>query len=417
MRNAAFILLVIIGSQLARGEEDLPSGDWVEHGFDASAKITLQSHLAQSVDRGDVPGGALLLMHRGEVIFREGFGYGHLRRKLPFTADSQFRIASLSKPILATLAVKLDADGLLELDKPIDAYLPETSALRLENGDRPKRMPSVRECLKHTAGFLTDYDEGGRPWLVQTGKGLSLEAVVGIEASIPMSRDPGVQFAYSGIGYDIVGRIIEVVTKRGLDEVLRSELAEPLGMTRTTYYPSAEALDTMPSFYWQWRSDGGFRRRLDSPTVPMPDYVSVGGGVVSTLDDLARFMMLHRSGGIVRGQALISEWSLTRMYERRKPGSYYGLGFSLGPAGDDGLASWIYHSGSSGTMLWWDRERDVIGILATQQSRSAGEKMAESRKRIPKDAPTWQATTKAQYIDPVFGWTGMAVGVRAGDSR
>ncbi len=413
MRHAAALFLVLISLPIAWGEDHLAGGDWVAHGFAASAKTDLRDHLSRSVQAGEVPGGGLLIMHQGEVIFREGFGYGHLRRQVPFTADSTFRIASLSKPIIATLAVKLDAQGVIDLEATIDTYLPDMTNLRLQSGERPSRLPRLRECLKHTAGFVTDYDDGGRPWLQQTGKGLTLEQVVKLETNIPMSASPGQRFAYSGIGYDIVGRIIEVVTKRGLNEVLQRELCEPLGMTRTTYFPTADILDTMPSFYWQWRSDGNFRRRLDAPPVPATDYVSVGGGIVSTLDDLARFMLLHRNGGQLGDQPWASQWALTRMYARNKPGSYYGLGFTLGPPGDDGLASWIFHSGSSGTMMWWDRERDVIGILATQHSRSAGEKMAESQKRIPSDAPSWQVITKANYIDPIFGWTGNPVRGRA----
>lgn len=411
MRLATLILFITSWLPPAFSHEGLSDGDWAAHGLNSDAKTDLQRHLAESVERGDVPGGALILMHHREIVFREGFGFGHIRRQVPFTADSPFRIASISKPIIATLAVKLDDEGVLDLNAPIDRYLPVMSSLKLTDGSSPDRMPLIRECLKHTAGFLTDYDEGGRPWLIRSGKGFTLEQVVTIESEIPMTRQPGEKFAYSGIGYDIVGRIIEFVSHRSLDQVLQSELCGPLGMTNTTYYPDTATRDHMPSFYWQWRSDGKFRRRLDPPPIPKTDYVSVGGGIVSTLNDLARFMLLHRDGGRVGNQRWIGERAIERMYVRKKPGSFYGLGFTLGPNGEDGLADWIFHSGSSGTMIWWDRRRDVIGVFVTQHSRSAGEKMPETRKLIPKDTPTWQAVTKAIHIDPVMGWTDAPVGI------
>lgn len=398
LQSTVFLLL---WTSVASGE-DLAIGDWTKHGFSPESKTSLESHLGASVRAGLVPGGSLILLHQGEVIFRDGFGFAHLRDEQPFTADMQFRIASLSKSIIATLTVLLDDHGQLDLDAPIDRYLPSAKRLRLASGELPTRLPTIAECLKHTAGFACDYDEGGRPWLSLTGQDKSLEQVVELETAMPMTRSPGEAFAYSGIGYDIVGRVIEIVCNRSLNEVLQQELCQPLGMSQTTYYPDAAAVDEMPSFYWQWRSDGGFRRQLHRKPIPDGDYKSVGGGIVSTLDDLARFLLLHRNGGRVGSQLLINGRALDRIYQRQKPGAYYGLGFTLGPTGDDASAEWIFHSGSSGTMMWWDRQRDVIGIMATQHTRSAGKRAAQVSPVIPLDAPSWQATTKAEQIDPIF---------------
>lgn len=403
--------ILVFAARSTVGEESSRHNQ-VGNVIDAEADQALRDHLRNSVETGQVPGGALLLMHDGEVIFREGFGYGHIRREQPFTAGMPFRIASISKPIVATLVVKLAAEGVLDLEQSIDAYLPEMSSLRLGSGAVPQRMPVLRECLKHTAGFVSDYDPGGRPWLDLTGQGMTLKQVVQRESTKPLSRNPGEEFAYSGIGYDIAGRIVEVATGQPFHQVLKKQLLVPLGMNRTTYYPDQSTRQAMPSFYWQWRSDGKFRRRLNQTPVPEGNYVSVGGGIVSTLDDLARFLQLHQNRGLHQGKRLIPSEALDEMYLRRKPGFFYGLGFSLGPSDDEKLATWIYHSGSSGTMCWLDRERGVIGVLATQHSRSEGEPMPESEKRIGEEAPTWQQVTKEEFIDPVLGWTGRNVGGR-----
>jgi CubicO group peptidase (beta-lactamase class C family) len=415
MNRIAVSFLLSIMIAIATTAEDLAVGDWIKHGFHADARARLLAHLDESVRSGKVPGGAMLLLHQGRVIFREDFGFAHIRREEPFSVDAPFRIASISKPIIATLTVKLSAEGRLDLDQSIDAYLPEMNSLRLQSNSPIERAPTIAECLKHTAGFVSDYEEGGRPWLTPSVKGKTLAQVVGLESQIPMRRSPGQAFAYSGIGYDIVGRIIEVVTQRSLNDVMQEELCVPLGMAQTTYYPEEAAQKEMPSFYWQWRSDGGFRRRLDQRTVEEGQYASVGGAIISTADDLAKFMMLHRNAGSVDGKQFIDAIAMKRMYTREKPGAYYGLGFTLGPAGEDGLASWIYHSGSSGTMLWLDRTHDVIGVIATQHSRSSGAEMPETEKVIPLGAPNWQSETKEDFIDPVFGWTGDAVSGRSND--
>ncbi len=398
------LLLCCLVWRTAAIAEDLTGGTWLRHGFTAQSRDALQDHLRTSVHSGTVPGGALLLIRNDETIMREGFGFGHIRRQQPFTPDAVFRIASLSKPIIATLVVKLHADGVLDMHQPIRTYLPQAELLRLQSGEKPSRIPTLAECLKHTAAFAADESEIGRPWLTFTGKGLSLAEVVQHEVALPMSRDPGQTFAYSGIGYDIAGRIIESVTDRSLEQVLQSELCEPLGMTHTTYYPDRVTYDAMPSFYWKWRSDGKFRRRIDRPLVPTGEYVSVGGGIVSTLDDLASFLRLHRNLGNHQGKPLLPRAAIEKMYVREEPGSFYGCGFTLGPADENGLASWIYHTGSSGTMFWLDRQRDTIGVLATQHALSAGEAIPESKKLIKNGTPSWQKVFKQTHLDPILGW-------------
>ena len=159
---------------------------------------------------GEVPGGAILLVHKGEVIFKEAFGYGHIQKETPFTEDGQFVAASISKSIIATLIVKLAADEVVDLDQPIDEQLPIAKTLKLSSGERPMRTPTLRECLHHTAGFRSDEGPGTKPWLQWKHQGLTLAEVIEHEAEIPLSQNPGERYAYSGIGYDFAGRVVEV---------------------------------------------------------------------------------------------------------------------------------------------------------------------------------------------------------------
>ena len=183
-------------------------------------------------------------------------------------------------------------------------------------------------------------------------------------------------------------------------------------MTNTTFYPRDESSDTLAGFYWRWRSNGVLRRQRDRRIVPYGQYASVGGGIVTTADDLAKFMLMHRDGGSVDGKAWTDRNFLQQQYIRKRPGAFYGLGFTLGTADDSGIASWILHTGSSGTMFWWDRQTDTIGIIVTQQRYSDGEEIPESQKLIHKDAASWQAALKADYIDTVFGWRPLKKGLK-----
>lgn len=379
-------------------------------GMSTQSHQQLMDFLQASVEDGSVPGGIVILIHRGETVFRQSFGYRELRDRLPFEMTTPFRAASLSKSMISTLVVKLHADGVLNLDEPIDRKLPAAKLLRVGDSERLSRMPTLRECLHHTAGFTADESQGGRPWLRFRGQGITLAEAVNQEFQMPMQRQPGETFAYSGIGYDIAGRVIEVATGKLLDDALQDLLCTPLGMNRTTYHPNATAADELAGFYWRWRSDGRLRRQLDSRIVSPGQYASVGGGIVTTADDLASFMLMHRNSGVVDRNPWIDEQLLKQQYLRKRPGSFYGLGFTLGAGDQNDIASWILHTGSSGTMFWWDRQTDVIGIIVTQQRYSKGEDIPESNKLIAKGTDSWPTTLKKDYIDPIFGWRPLKTG-------
>lgn len=398
-----FLFTVLLLASPLWGQDRLAS-HWNDHGFSAESRTKLHDYLRNSVENGSVPGGILILVHQGETIFRESFGFRDLKERSPFETTTPFRAASLSKSIISTLAVKLHADGVLDLDDPIDKRLPAAIRLRVGESESLQRMPTIRECLHHTAGFAADESGDGRPWIRFRGRGMTLAEAVDEELNYPLARQPGQQFAYSGIGYDIVGRVIEVATGQLLEEVLQTRLCKPLGMNRTTFHPDQTMQQQLAGFYWRWRSDGRFQRQLDPRIVSAGQYTSVGGGIVTTADDLARFMLMHRNSGVVKGERWIDEDLLKQQYRRKRPGAYYGLGFTLGTGDDDDLGTWILHTGSSGTMFWWGRQTDTIGVIVTQQRYSNGEKMPESQKRIPKTADSWPATLKKDCIDPVFGW-------------
>ena len=208
------------------GAKSPSKSPWEKHGLPTESLNRLSQFLDASVEDGSVPGGIVILIHGGETVFRESFGYRDLRHQLPFELTTPFHAASLSKSIISTLVVELASEGVLDLDQPIDKNLPAAKRLRLAGSKPLNRMPTLRECLHHTAGFTADEAKGGRPWLSFRGKGMTLAEAVDAELQLPMARQPGIRFAYSGIGYDIVGRTIEIATGQLLEEVLQSRMCE-----------------------------------------------------------------------------------------------------------------------------------------------------------------------------------------------
>lgn len=360
---------------------------WLAHGLSAAARVELRGFCADAVVRGDVAGGALLVAHRGEVVFREAFGLADRARKMPFAVDTPCRIASISKAFVATLCARLATRGALDLDAPIDRWLPEFRGVRLESGVPSPRVPRLRECLAHTAGFTADEEPGGRPWLATRAGTWTLAEQVASVAARGLARAPGERFAYSGTGIDVVGRVVEVATKRDLSDAIEAELFAPLGLGATTYVPSPEVVARIPVYHFLWESDGRLHAdRTSHVFPPKGQYRSVGGGIVSTLDDVHRFLGLHRARGALAGAEFVAPAIWRELVTAHPPARRYGLGWSLEPgARADGLPSKLRHSGSTGTAAWVDFDHDVVGVILTQGHRVAGGKATAPARTI---APT-----------------------------
>ncbi|MBI2298709.1 MAG: beta-lactamase family protein [Armatimonadetes bacterium] len=397
---------LLLAVAVARGAE-LPRGDWAAHGFAAVDRQALADWLDAGVARGQTAGGNVLLLHRGEVISEHAFGEADREAHRPFEMTTPCVIASLSKGIIATLAMRLVEAGKLDLDAPVDRYLPDFYDLRLRSGAAPGRLPTVRELLCHTAGFTPDTAEHGRPWLRREAGGKTLAEMVARYPTWPVPglvAEPGTRFGYSGIHYDIAGRILEIVSGQPLDALLQEQLCRPLGMTGTLYNPAPAYLARGARHYSISTKTG---RLFLTPRRPPPGpaeggsmpYVSVGGSIWSTASDLARFLLFHRSGGLVDGERLLPAERLREMYDRRPPRSSYGLGWILGPPRADGGVKWIYHTGSSGTLHWVDWEHDVVGVILTQTSGEDGRPPSEG-------GPVGFSRQAKARIDRIFGWAG-----------
>ena len=341
--------------------DELKSGEWNAHGLSADSKAEIIRALENGVSEKIIPGGALLVMHRGEVILREARGVCEVESQRPFEVTTPCRIASITKPHTATLLVMLTEQGLLELDKPIDKYLPEFKNIHMR-GSPAVRAPTLRECLSHTAGFQgNDTRRNNRR---EPSESLTLGDEVRRIASDGLIAQPGTSYAYSGQGYQVAGRVAEVVTGRSFQDLLRRYLIQPLGMETATFTLS-EKLQPIAAAQYS-RGPNGFETRREPTSAS--SIINPGGGLVSTLDDVARLMLLHRNLGRVANKQLVTTDALSAMYvaHPKSPGNGYGLGFNIVKRDDKGRAVRIRHTGASGTLALLDFDHDAIVVIFTQ---------------------------------------------------
>jgi CubicO group peptidase (beta-lactamase class C family) len=374
--RAHLLPVAVLLSLLAVGRaEEKPAADdtgakqWLAHGFTDRQRDGLRDVIRQGMARKFIPGGALLISHHGEVIFREAFGLADVAGNRPFTVDAPCRIASLTKFHTATLLAMLVEEGKLSWDDPVDKYLPSFAHLKVKGSAAAARPPKIRELLSHTAGFPGNDDLRRASDRNFNLDGTLAEAVEAV-AKADLAAQPGTVYAYTGLGYLVAGRIAEIVSGQEFAALMTARLLKPVGATTATFYPGAsEALKArMPTRY----------ERKGDQLVIIPEgtggseagaaFPSPGGGLISTLDDVARVLALHRDGGIAGGKRLISTATLKELYTAQPATGRtgYGFGFNIMRRGPDGTGDRIRHVGASGTLAMLDFKEDFTMVLLTQ---------------------------------------------------
>ena len=379
-------------------------------GFAGARLARIEGFFALEIAQGRVPGAVLLIERHGETVLRGAWG----RRRAAgpaMTFDTLFRIYSMTKPIVSVAAMSLAAEGRLHLAQPVADFIPTFAGARVLADGRlvpPKRPPSVHDLLRHTAGLI--YERGGGPVAPYyrdaglTSDDPTNEAFAERIAALPLAHQPGEVWDYSH-ATEVLGRVIEVVAGRTLGQVLRQRVFEPLGMAETAFsVPAADPVRVAEPFADDTLADDG---------APMFDPRQVrafepgGMGLVSTLDDYARFARMLLGGGRADEAIVLSPRSLRFMTAdhvgpatgiTRLPGSLlspgfgFGLGFAVrtesGAAAYPGSLGEFNWSGIGGTYFWVDPTEDLFAILLVQ---------------APRQRVRYRAVLKAMVYDALVG--------------
>lgn len=268
----------------------------------ADSLAPVRSLVEGAIEAEEVSSLAVAVLHDGEIVWEEGFGWADVARRLPATARTPYSVASVSKPITATALMILVERRQVELDRPIEDYL---GGLTLSDRGGRSEEATVRRVLSHTAGlplhhrFFFDGEE--RPPLEET-----------VERYGVVMRPAGRDFRYSNLGYRLLERLIEEVSGHGFADFLDREVFQPLGM-------SGSAVVTEPD-------DRGLAVRYDRRGEPIPFYTTEHDGasaVFASAHDLARFGALHLGRTLSDQTEIIGRRSRAEM---RRPVAREALG-------------------------------------------------------------------------------------------
>jgi CubicO group peptidase (beta-lactamase class C family) len=416
------VLLLLAGTVAAK---ELPDIKPERVGVSAERLERLTELMNARVADGTMVGGLGMIARNGKIVYSETYGQADREAGRAMTEDAIFRIYSMTKPITAVALMMLYEEGKFFLNDPVARYIPElanlevalstadgatgiisdgTTSRTVGEGDlaktgqtrKPRRQPTVRDLLTHTAGFTygvfgnTEVDQAYREaGILNPNKNLK-EFVTDL-GKLPLQYEPGTKWHYS-VAVDVQGRLVEVLSGMSFGEFLKKRIFEPLDMPDTSFTIAPENLGRLAQMYApEGTAGGGFFAAASGPDlVVAPAAASAryidggafeggGGGLLSTARDYMRFSQMLLNGGELDGTRLLSPKSIELMTMNHlgdipmgfnRQGAGFGLGFGLvldpGLVGEVSTAGEYNWGGAAGTTFWVDPEEQLIGLFMVQ---------------------------------------------------
>lgn len=402
----------IVGETYA-GAERMNIGDPVKAGFDPARLDRLTGWMQRYIDAGKIPFGHVVVSRSGVPIFSSHAGLADIDAGRAYEDDAIVRLYSMTKPITAVAYMQLEEQGLVHLDDPLEKWLPEFADTPVFERVAPRvnsRKPregsiTLHQLLTHTSGLTYglfagdlvagEYVRRQTDFNVHDGP---LDAVCQRLAQIPLVHQPGTRWNY-GVSIDVIGRVIEVVTGKPLDQVFRENILEPLGMHDTAFQVDPAKRHRLAALYQKTADEKlslietGEASDWANPNNPVTCF-SGGGGLTGTMADYWKFVDMLRRGGVsADGMRILGAKTVGYMARNHLPSdiasmgvdsfaevSFHGVGFGLGMYSmlDPAKCGMICSPGEFGwgglasTVFWVDPVEDVTVVFLTQQVPSSG---------------------------------------------
>ncbi|HLW48850.1 MAG TPA: serine hydrolase domain-containing protein [bacterium] len=373
---------------------------------------TFETYAERLLRSDEVPGAAVAAARSGTVVYARGFGAADRDAGIPAGPDTIFGVASVTKSFTAAAVMRLADDGRLSVDDPVVEYLPE---FRLPRGDAP--AVRIHHFLTHTPGFpplpsrwyafgaSAREDSDGTPPPVDVGARPPFETPEDLMSYLangdwtPLGP-PGACFSYCNEGYALLDAIVARVSGRPYTRYVAETILEPAGLTSTAFgppppHPPAGAMPMPPGGVttpYIAKKANGRRMILPARTWWYSEVWHPAGGICSTVTDLARYLELYRTGGMVGGRRVLSERAvaaMTRPHVRVGPGQGYGYGLSVLPEYRGGVL--VGHHGG---------RRSISAQIAVVPSRGAAVAVLANLADAPVSAIAYGLVNVLDGADP-----------------
>ena len=378
LRQTFFVLLIILVGSCQNDISKLQSV-----GISADSLNVATKRLHKYVDEGKLPGTYVKIIKDGKVVYDDKYGFIDIDKKKPIEENSLYRIFSMTKPITAVAIMSLYDQGKLNLDDKVSKFIPEfldTQVYKDLDGKHsfePQKTPlTIRHLLTHTSGIPYGWESSYTDSIYNVRqhmrKDWTLEEMIKDIATIPLKFQPGTKYNY-GLGIDIAGYIVEVVSGEKLNNYFKTVIFDPLKMNDTRFYIPEEKREQLSELYTM--DENGKLIIVSDPNMEKvfgsakpPRLLLGGAGLISTLNDYETFCRMLLNKGELNGKRILSEKAaemiMTNQYPKEmKTNSQMGHGLSGMVNLDTGEYNW---GGAAATSFWINPKDNLILICYTQ---------------------------------------------------
>jgi CubicO group peptidase (beta-lactamase class C family) len=401
MKATLLAALLCLFTFIVAEAQSLPSAKPEQVGLSSERLNRITATLKADADKGVIPGAVVLVARHGKVVLFESVGVRNPETKAPMTKDSIFRIYSMSKPITSVAAMTLFEEGRFSLAEPVSKYIPQLGGLKvgvekLDASGKPtlelvpaQRNMTIHDLFRHTSGLTYGFFGNtlvkkmyvdNKVWNDYPSNAELIDRL----AKFPLAYQPGTTWDYSH-STDVLGRVVEVISRQSLYQFEKERLLDPLGMKDTSFYVTDKSKQDRIVEPFPNDRNFGIDADFNDPRVAQA-WESGGGGMVATAMDYARFAQMLLNGGTLDGKRILSPKTVTYMGADHlgtsiNPGSLYlpgaGFGFGLGFAvrkdagvspfaGTVGELNW---GGAGGTYFWVDPKEDLFVVFMMQSPK------------------------------------------------
>ena len=393
--RVAMTLTLVAAAALAGCAQNprVPTDTPVAAGMSADRLARIGPAMQQQIDKGIFPGAVTLVARDGKVVHFEAHGYLDAAKTKPMRKDAVFKLASMTKPIVTTAAMMLVEQGAMKLNDPVSQWIPELKDVKVETptGDVAlARAITVQDLMRHTAGLVY----GGSARSARIKEAYAKENIEALEVDIsademlkrlgqiPLAHQPGTFWEYS-VATDVLGLLLERVSRKPLDKLLDELLFRPLGMRDTAFWVPPEKVERLADTLDTDAQKGWMTKAYRIFTPPsLKNYLKGGAGLVGTAEDYLKYAQMMANGGHAEGKRFLSKKTVAFMLSDHTvglggttiatTGPGYGFGLGYGVRLHDGFA-WVPGSkgdamwaGAWGTSFWIDPQERLVGILMAQ---------------------------------------------------
>ena len=346
-------------------------------GLNSDSLKLAESVMQKYVDEGKLAGISTMVIKNGKMVERANFGYADLETKKPVEDNTIFRIFSMTKPITATALMMLYEEGKFQLDDKVSKFIPGFAGTKVYKSvdksfilENQVNEITIRNLLTHTSGISYGWDPKSYvDSLYRVTKVGGWDGTIGekvkILTGLPLNFQPGTEWKY-GLSIDVIGYLVEVLSGKPLDVYMKTRIFDPLKMEDTGFFVPKEKLGRLSQMNRLDKegvlksSDGGFNKPVT--------LFSGGGGLVSTMNDYARFCRMLLNGGTLDGKKILKPETVKMIMTNQLPKTAkYKDGYGYGLAGEVILSTGEYSwSGAASTTFCIDPGNNMIIITYTQ---------------------------------------------------